>query len=94
MTTSVLAGSRLVWMMNKANWRLVTEQASRLQYSIIASQRADQYFRSCSTGATCRNDVGICYSSVAARESRDHITGGLLMGMALQDETISIVDER
>ncbi|GHJ84014.1 hypothetical protein NliqN6_0416 [Naganishia liquefaciens] len=27
MTTSILAGSRLVWLMNKANWRMVTEQA-------------------------------------------------------------------
>ena len=26
MTTSILAGSRLVWLMNKANWRMVTEQ--------------------------------------------------------------------
>lgn len=35
MTTSILAGSRLVWLMNKANWRVVTEQVRLLDLSFL-----------------------------------------------------------
>lgn len=91
MTTSILAGTRLVWMMNKANWRLVTEQVTSLSVHSLHS-RADQFHCFRATGSSCWNHVGLCDRSVALGKSCDHVGGGILVGLAFQNETIPLVD--
>lgn len=36
--------------------------------------------------------MGVCHSPAAAGEGRDHVTGGLLMGVAFKDEAIPVID--